>query len=154
MLILFTFFLSVNLLCISGLFFFFFAHKKSQEFPKKVLHNRDETGGEAEQVVCLLVKPFFLFLLSKLSWENESKQYLYHRLSSPCSHDYDRRRTLRSTNYPPPGCLSHLINFVDVCVHKNETKPTFPAKAIKEYIHIDIHFSPFARHVQAQQSPE
>lgn len=41
------------------------------------------------------------------------------------------------------ACLSHFINFWDVFVHVNETKPTFffLAGAIKEYIYIDIDFS-------------
>ncbi len=86
----------------------------------------------------LLVLLCVFFLLSKLSGESESKQHSYHQLSSLHSHDYILRRPLKNTNYPLPACLSHFINFIDVFVQKNGTKQTFPAKAIKEYIYIDI----------------
>lgn len=36
------------------------------------------------------------------------------------------------------------MNFMDVFVHENESKPTFPGKTIKEFIYIDIDFSLFA----------
>lgn len=89
----------------------------------------------------MLLQHFPFFLLSELSWESESKQHAYDQLTSAHSYDCNLSRTLKNTNYTVCSCLPHFINFRDVFVHENETKPSFPAMAIKEYIYIHIDFA-------------
>lgn len=139
--------------------------KKKKEYHNKCFirerrwgHKQGKVGGgwgmqgmmvawKMKVFYCSLVQPTFL-LLSKLNRENERKHYLYHQLGSLHSCDYNPSRTLKNTNYAVSGCLSHFMSFMDVFLHKNETTvpiwATVPAKAIKEYIYIDIDFSLFS----------